>query len=313
MNYLFLTDKIETQKFLNENSIRIFGQDCKIEILDIKRFKTFNEENSLNVYYELKVNDVNLNIRVSTSTFLEKEHDYNVMKYFFNNGFDHGSFLVPQPLAYLKGEKILIYKDVPGRKLTDLIERNDNLEKYVKDCSALAKKIHSVKIPNFSVFDPKLLFVDFKFEKIEKRFTKAKNMPLIVQSIESNLPKDGVKVLCHGDFNPNNILIDDDKICLIDFSMTTIFYKEIDLASFLSHSRIMLNDESKFEKLKDLFLNSYGDFDERNLYLLMSSIDCRLLEIATLFNNENLDVESIWNYLNNDLKKANIKIETNET
>ena len=64
-----------------------------------------------------------------------------------------------------------------------------------------------------------------------------------------------------------------------------------------------------FEGLKNTFLGSYGDFDEQTLYILMSLIDSRLLEISVKFNNAEYDSEFIWECLQDDLKRANIEVE----
>lgn len=308
MNYLFLLDQTKAENFLNKNYDKIFGYNCLVKINKIKRDKTYNEEGSLNILYDLVVDNKKCSIRASTSTFLLKEHDYNVMLYFYKNGFNKAPFLVPQPFAYLKEEKILFYENIVGQKFTDIFKQESaELEQYIKNCAFLAQKIHSLKIPSFELYDPQSLFENFKFQEISKKFPKTKNLNLIVDKIKINLPKEEKKYLCHGDFNPNNLIIQKDKIYLIDFGLTSVFYKEIDLAAFLAHLRLMLGkNQQLFEKLEKTFINSYGDFNERTLYLLMALIDARLLEISIIFDTSDYDSNFIFECLNDDLKKSKI-------
>ncbi|MCL5407204.1 MAG: aminoglycoside phosphotransferase family protein [Patescibacteria group bacterium] len=307
MNYLFLTNLTKAENFLNENSDKIFGYNCLVKINKIKRDKTYNEEGSLNLLYDLTINNRERLVRVSTSTFLLKEHDYNVMCYLYENGFNKSPFLVPQPFAYLKKEKILFYENIIGQKFADLFKQESiNLEQHVKNCAILVKKVHSLKIPSFDLFDPRSLFEDFKFQEISKKYPKTKNLNLVIRKIQSLLPKDK-KNFCHGDFNPNNLIIQKNKIYLIDFGLTSAFYKEIDLASFLAHSRVMLEEKQQlFEKLKKVFLSSYGDFDKTTLFLLMILIDIRLLEISIIFSKTGYNSDFILECLNDDLKKSKI-------
>jgi len=314
MNYLFLLDRIKAEDFLNENSDKIFGDNCLVKINKIERDKTYNEEGSLNILYNLIIDNKECLIRVSTSTFLLKEHDYNVMLYLYKNGFNKAPFLVPQPFAYLRKERILFYENIIGQKFADVLKQESaELEQHIKNCAFLAQKIHSLKPPSFELFNPQSLFENFQFQEISKKFPKIKNLNLVVKKIQSSLPRNK-KNFCHGDFNPNNLIIKKDKIYLIDFGNTSIFYKEIDLASFLAHLRLMLGkDQPLFEKLEQTFLSTYGDFDEKILYLLMALIDSRLLEISIVFKNANYDTNFIFECLNDDLERSKINFQNAQT
>jgi aminoglycoside phosphotransferase len=308
MNYLFLLDKNQAEKFLSDKSEQIFGHKEIIKLLAVKRDKTFNEEESLNALYEFKFGGNLIKLRASTSNFLNKEHDFNVMNYFYQNGFNNPPFLVPEPVAYLKAEKILFYKDIEGQTLSDAISQKGSLEDFVKNCAQIARKIHLLQAPSFPLFEPTLLFQDFKYQLVASKFPKAKNLGKIVEIIKSSL-SDGDKVLCHGDFNPNNILVNKNIVGLIDFAQTTIYYKEIDLASFLTHLRQQLRgNQTYFEKIRQIFLSSYGDYNKKTLGLLMAFIDSRLLEISVRFKTSNYDPGFIFECLNSDLAKVNIKL-----
>ena len=311
MNYLFLLNQVKAESFLNENSNKIFGDNYLIKIKKIKRDKTYNTEGSLNILYNLVVDDKKRSIRVSTSTFLNKEHDYNIMKFFHLNSFNQKPFFTPEPIAYLQNEKILFYENVQGKILADILNDEDtNLDKIFNQCAKLINKVHLLPLPNLPLFNPQYLFEDFKYELITKKIPQAKNLNLVIKKIKDSLLINKAKCFCHGDFNPNNLLILADSICLIDFGITTIFYKEIDLASFLVHLKLLLQKHpSRFNKYRKIFLDAYGDFDKQKLYLLIALIESRLLEISIIFEDTKYDTNFIFECLNDDLKSANIGLE----
>lgn len=309
MNYLFLLDQNKAEDFLNIKSKEIFGHKSTIEIKDIKRSKTFNEAEALNVLYSLKVDDYDYQLRVSTSNFLNKSHDYNIMKYLYEHGFNQSPYCIPEPIAFLKEEKILFYKNVDGDILSQFLQDKKLSNDIIENSAKLARKIHSLPNPPFPVFDPKLLFKDFEYELVARKYPKAKNLNKIIEKIRISLPKEEKK-LCHGDFNPNNLLVQNKNLCLLDFSMTTIFYKELDLASFITHSRLMLqNDKIEFSKLKKIFLSSYKSFNKHTLYLMMALIDSRLLEISIRFQYSNYDTDFLYECLSDDLKQIGLNLE----
>ena len=84
------------------------------------RSNTFNPD-ALNGFYNLQINGQQRRVRVSTSTFLLKLHDFNTMNYLYNHGFNQPPFTVPKPIAYLEDEQILFYEDAVGEKLSPIM------------------------------------------------------------------------------------------------------------------------------------------------------------------------------------------------
>lgn len=307
MEYNDLLDKNKVNKYLTENSNLIFGKNKNIQLQQIKRSETYNPE-AFNILYDLIINGQKRSIRVSTSRAFSKEHDYRIFRYLFDNGFSQGAFLVPKPIVYLKKDNLFFYENTEGKKLTDLLNDNkDELNNIIIRCAKLCKRIHNLEKPNITLFDPTLLFENFQYELCAEKYPESKNLENIIQTIKNKLPKNVLFTLCHGDFNPNNILINKEKICLIDFGLTMVFYKEIDLASFIVHLRMMLEDnQSLFEELKTHLLNTYEDYDKNILHLLMALLDARLFEISIIYQNSNYNTNFLFKCLNNDLEKANI-------
>jgi len=304
-DYNFLLDRDKAEEFLNQHSAEIFGNEAKIKINELKRSNTYNPE-AFNILYDLQVGKSQLHMRASTSQVFSKEHDYNVMLYLREHGFSEGDFTIPSALAFLREENLLFYENLRGERLSDFLAKGYlEIESEIKGCAALAKKFHLVEKPTFGLFDSALFFRNFRFNEVNAKFPQAQDLGKIVQEIMCNLPQAN-QTFCHGDFNPNNILLDNGKISLIDFGLTTIFHKEVDLASFLTHLRLMLGRESDhFANLKDAFLKEYGAFDEKILQMLMILIDIRLLEISIIFQDAHYDSDFLYNSLQSDLGKLN--------
>lgn len=308
IEYNFLLNKITTQNFLNQNSKKIFGHEDTVEIIDIKRSKTYNPE-AYNLLYKISRNNQIEFLRVSGSKIFSKKSDYLVMEYLFKNGFSKGEFLVPKSMAYFDKENLLFYENIPGRLLADLLE--DDCTKAISTCGNLLRKIHSIPIPKFVLFDTNLFFKNFNFKSIISRYPELKDIPKIVDKVKNRLVDNDKKFFCHGDFNPNNILINQNRIYIIDFGLTCIFHKEVDLASFLTHLRLMLkknNRENNFENLKNIFLSNYGEYDKEKLNLLMALIDIRLLEIAINYKDSGYDENFVNAKLNEDVQNSKINI-----
>lgn len=309
MEYSYLLDKNQAEKLLNDNAEEIFGTSDSITVKNIKRSKTFNLEGSMNALYDLKVGVKELRVRVSASTFLDKEHDYNAMRYLHENGFDQGDFIVPRPMTYLEKEKILFYENVEGERLADILDLDEaEFERCIKDCAVLARKVHGLALPSASLLDPQMFFDNFDFGMVNHYFPKANNLETIIKKLKSRLSEPG-QSLCHGDLNLNNIIVRENSMCLIDFGMTSIFHKEIDLASFVTSLRLLLEkDEPLFEKLKNVFLVSYGEFDQERYNLLMGLIDARLLELSIAHKGSKINTNFVFTCLKSDLVLAKINL-----
>lgn len=309
-NLDFLLNQSHVEKILNQNSNKIFGENFPIKLISLARSHTYNPE-AYNLLYKIDRNNHEEFLRVSSSRIFSKESDYQIMDYLYSNGFNHGEFLVPRPIVFLKEKNLLFYENVDGRRLTNIWNKGIEIsKKLVSDAANLLKKIHAMPLPNYSLFDTELLFEKFNIESINNRFPELGNNKIrkIIQDIKIKLKKNNSKVLCHGDFNPNNILVVQDKMYIIDFGLTCIFYKEIDLASFLTHLRLMLHQVSQsdnFDILKNIFISNYGEYDDKKLSLIMTLIDIRLLEIAINYKQSGYDDKYVFSCLNKDIQ--NIK------
>lgn len=307
-NDYYLLDKAKAQDLFQKYSVEIFGSQSQIHVLDLKRSNTYNPDN-YNIYYLLELDGNQRKIRLSTSRILSKKDDFLLMNYFFKNGFQNSQFIVPKPLAYLEQENIFIYEDVLGHKFSDLLSEIDDLNSRVNSAATLLKNIHGIANPDFELKSSDFIFENYNYQLIEDAYPalRGKLAPLI-NGIKEKLivsPLD----FCHGDYNPNNLLFQNDKIVVIDFGSSCFLKKELDLASFLVHLEIMLqkiNKASLFTELKKSFLSQYGSYNEDYFQSLSFVINLRLLEIAMVYPWADYNEETqpfIYNLLEKNMAK----------
>ena len=66
--------------------------------------------------------------------------------------------------------------------------------------------IHQLLPPSFSIADGNFLFANFNREMIVKYYPKlSQNLSSLLDALEDKIDRSNFK-LCHGDFNPNNLL-----------------------------------------------------------------------------------------------------------
>lgn len=297
---VFLNNK-DAEKFLNENSERIFGIPSKIKIIDLKLSFTYFP--ALNVSYDIERNGQNESIRLSASTKLSKQNSYKLMQLFQKNGFDKNGFLTPKPIAYLKDENILFYEELEGKQLSKLLDKSEaTLIDYSIRSAYMIKKFHSVQKPVFKLHDHWKLYQDYKIDVLREYSGVGVDLVSTVRNIISFLKQQEKSyVLCHGDYNLNNILIDGSKTGLLDFDLCCLFWREVDLASFLTHLRFEINNEDLFKKLKTTFLSHYGEMNNLILKKLTALLDIRLLEISIVYPKSKFKSNFISECLKEDL------------
>lgn len=259
-NLDFLLEKEWVENFLNENSAKIFQKTYKISVKRIERSKSFAPE-VFNMIYDLSLDGQPLTIRAASSTIIEKETPFKVMKFLYDHGFSDGDFLVPEPLSYFPELNLHLYKDAPGFMMKDFIsEPKEAFAEKVAGAAKALKRIHQVGLPDFALEPTKW---DINQEKILQYAPKLEFC--LKRLLDQNLEKaqKNKTSFCHGDYQTKNIVLGE-KLCIIDFGSSTIAEKELDIASFITQLEIMLkrySDISEFDYLRQIFFDYYGEYD----------------------------------------------------
>lgn len=216
-----------------------------------------------------------------------RKWSYKIMNHLYENGFSKGRFLVPKPLAYIDNNGLFIYEEAQGKPLSLIIDKNQYSPKLSKDIAKLLFKIHSLKSIRFKkkalIFTTKDYLKTYK--RIKKIFPRVANFfPLEKIHLVQKLEEESSSI--HGDFYTGNLIINGNKIILIDFDKAgqgPILY---DLASFCycfefpkSIWPIPLS-QADVNKYQDIFLKSYAEMAGWDLSWLKGILNKYLAKVS---------------------------------
>ena len=183
---------------------------------------------------------------------------------------------IPDVLGYFSSFNTVLYREVKGESLQDLLAKKKILEilKTTPQIAKLLKKFHSLKIKKFFVIKNKKeenrehrhwLFL---IKKCAPRFAKGfKKIYYSLKKFKKKNEKIFLKekdyILTHNDFHFGNVIIDGKKIKILDFTETDLYDPLNDVASFLAQTESMLryyfpkNFKNYQKKVENLFLKNY--------------------------------------------------------
>ncbi|WP_282134994.1 phosphopyruvate hydratase [Seonamhaeicola maritimus] len=106
--------------------------------------------------------------------------------------------------------------------------------------------------------------------------------------------------LVHGDFSPKNILVNSDRLVILDCEVAWYGDPIFDLAFFLNHfalKALLHNEEA--ETVLDLFLEVWDAYKKKASLLIDSEFEQRLTHLLTMLMLARVDGKSPVEYLNN--------------
>lgn len=230
------------------------GLSNDFEIQNIHRHLVLSP-NTYAILYEIFDEDKIKKIRVNASQEETRKKAYKVMT-FLQDKFPPPIFYIPKIYFYDEDYNLNAYENVEGKILIQQLKEG-NLETKIKMAGLWLKKLHSIDSDNLELLEHKIFF---NFSALEKFYLDlAKKGPTIIKELEESLD-DYPSKLIHGDYQPNNIIVDNNRIIVFDFNDSQIADPALDLAKFLTQLKVMLfrfSDISLFENLKKIFLNNY--------------------------------------------------------
>lgn len=316
----FLLDKSKVEDFLSQRSQEIFGEKKQIQILEIDRTSTYNKS-SYNIMYKIQLGDEIKEIRASASEQLSKKTNFELLKFIYTNGFNQGDFLIAKPLEYFEDFNIMFYEHIEGKPLmVELTNSPKELSEKIKLCARLIKKFHGLPKPEVSLWNANDFF---EFKNLERGALKiyypkiATALDSIVTQIKEKISIKNTLSFSHGDFQPNNLIISENKIYVFDFDLACMIQKEFDLANFVNQLRIMtkrFGNFEHFENLKKEFLSQYGQYDQTEYDLYEALVNLRILATFCVSQGREDNIEYmsfIYELLKENLNKIDIKFEEN--
>lgn len=273
-----LLNKDWVKTFLNKRIKRYFPKARKIDDLEVEILRNFlGKFRNLTVRYRLILDfkryrkKENILAKINSQTSMPKRW-FKVAVLLRRKGFKD----IPDFLDYLPAFNTVLYKEVKGEVLQDLLMQKKMIKilKIIPQLAKILKRFHSLRIKNF------YLTKDKKEENREHRhwfFLIRKCAPLFAKRFrkiyyllinykeknKSIFLKKREYILTHGDFHFGNLILSGKKMKIIDFSETDIYDPLNDVASFLAQTDSMARYylTRKFlpfqRKVEKIFLRNY--------------------------------------------------------
>lgn len=314
----FLLNKEKIQLFLSDNVKDLFGGNFSIEVLELERANTYNSR-SYNVFYKVKINDQIHNIRVSASLDFSKQKEFQILSYIYSHGFNDGKIQVPKPLEFFNEFNLFFYESMPGKTLVSNLKNKDFLNKKIDLIAKALKKFHTLPKPNFELWNPEkiLNYKDFERWALYKFYPNlTKSIDKIIKPLKKRIYQQKSDDFCHGDYQPTNLIVYNEKIFILDFGTSCLLDREYDISNFINQLEIMLKrygDITIYDSLKNKFLSEYGCFNLEKFDLYSAMIQLRIL-VTFCFSQDSGREENrpyipeVYNNMRKSFNKIGIKV-----
>lgn len=255
-----------------KKALQIFTQaeifdGCPVKEIKISVFKSYKDERSFSLaalytaFFESGEHKKLVGLANSNGV---KKYAWQMTKLLYER-FEGGLLLaVPRPYGYLKKYGLFLREYIPGKTMADMIKRKKGLKKIYADqiidwLIALQKVSTVENIKNQ---------IDFKKLKNNLAILKQRGLDASIIKQKYITAKNKIEswsnyhhpVLVHGDFNPFNIIISNDKLTVIDFENAHLGDPLTDTANFISHLATLpdleLNPQQR-QSSCDVFIKSY--------------------------------------------------------
>lgn len=307
----FLVEKEDVETFFNANSKRLFDSDDNIQVINIKRAETYNPD-SYNVWYKITIGEKELELRASASKELAKKPEFDLLSYLYFNGFERGNIQVAKPLYFFEELNLFFYEHVKGHFFADDLKNNfEELKEKIRLCAIALKKFHNLKKPDLKLWDPSNFFSVNYYEKshLEKYYPEfGSRVDDILNKLKEDINPTN-DIFCHGDYHPMNLVIDNNKLFILDLGLSCFFDKEYDVASFVNQLRVMIKRFGNYDwynELKNIFLEEYGAKKEEKyrLYSILNNIRILITFCITQKNTDNKEyMEMVLSQIEKDLNE----------
>ncbi|MBI4779471.1 phosphotransferase [Candidatus Falkowbacteria bacterium] len=260
------------------------------EFSDIKQIKTHLIKDNIwistyHVVIEYQTTFINSDKKFETLPIYCTAHSdeprlnsFEALTFLWQNGFNKGNLTILRPLFYLPDFNAFFYQGINGQNLYQYIRRKDvaTIEAVAAKAAAWFAKLHHLSATaeaakNFNPVNslietiiPGMAHALAKIKGQEPRYFEICRQAYekINQEEKDFFASTGQRWLIHGDAHPENIIIiDKNKIGVIDFTDICLADYARDLGTFLQQLEFMMlrkiDDRLQVEKIKQLFLNSY--------------------------------------------------------
>lgn len=250
IDFKLFFDKKFITRLLSKKLGDQFKKIDKIEIFPVKRYNKADFQHCVNCYKVHGVTPKNeykeITVYCSAHSDGSRKKTYKVMKFIYKNFSERKELTATRPLFYHQKLKACFYQGVRGQNLFGPIHREDkSIEPILKMTSHWLAVLHRLSPPRYlklikiddNFFDPSGIL--YKLKQPYKPYKKKilAHIKLLQKHWLNSRPAKSGMVLCHGDLNLENIIVQekDDKInklAIIDYTDLGLADRSFDLGYF---------------------------------------------------------------------------------
>lgn len=188
---------------------------------------------------------------------------------------------IPEPLAYLPDEQILLLNGMSGERLSDLLAGPMSRDLLRRTSGALAG-LHLVAMPNVQQRTTNDLLKDAEATAASLKCVVPEGRPMIDKILawlqELNVSSERRSSFVHGDFYHDQVLVKDDAVTILDFDRSYRGDALADVGNFCAHLLLMGRQHglSEATELASAFVDEYVSCTE-------AGVDLRRLLLWTIF------------------------------
>jgi len=270
------SNKKYMRKLFNRLVQRFFPQGTKLKSLEIKDTSRLKFKKTYKFILGIKSPDgkkfkktIRGNIPSEDTGKEIKIADFT-QSILYKKGFAFPPYQVPLSFGYFQPLKLVLYEEYPGTTISNLIKENSpDIKKYVKLSAQWLFEFHKLKIKYGPKRTLKQISDEIGYFKDDFKNYYPGFYNLISMSLEKIYPilqKDYQKnrekyILTHGDFNPNNIIINQDNVGAIDFGNSNNYDPFFDVANFITQLDFLIwnkiANKRMVNKLQKIFISEY--------------------------------------------------------
>lgn len=147
----------------------------------------------------------------------------------------HGLLTIARPVALLDGLQTVVTESLPGASLARIIRRGEGLMPAVRSAAKAVSEFHKLDVdaPQRPVADDVARLREAEDTVRAARPDLAPDVADLVNAVVAGLDAAPTAII-HGDLKPEHILIDGDRIALIDFDLCAAADPVIDVAHLIA-------------------------------------------------------------------------------
>lgn len=272
-NIFKILEKPYVQRIFEKKKDLYFPSQQNKKIIDLKIKKESPDwiKKSCLTKYEITFSDLSKKVVRATATIDgSKKRTFRIMNFLYRLPWKERELQIARPLDYIDEVKTFFYEEVPGTPLNLLLEKKKPSLSIFENVGKFLFQLHAIR----NIKTRAILFElnDYKktFERIKKILPSFSDLIPSLKEIAflKNLNKGFYFI--HADLYPSNIIVDENKIAIVDFDKAGGGYFLVDLLPFYFYFELPQLKPLKFSldeinEFRNTFLKSYCKLREISL------------------------------------------------